>query len=145
MRTNIRIVLLVWITLAACGQPRAPETAVTDRATEASAASIGTGADIPGNVGDCAEAAVANIGYRLEGVPDSGSAITYTNRLGQVSYEAIPGIDHSQPGDAIRLCLIRLPQDCPPSDERGKVYSATNQRTHELWSAPDAQHTCGGA
>ncbi len=96
-------------------------------------------------VGDCVDTSVASIGSRLEGVPDSGSSILYANGKGQVSYDAIPGIDHSRAGDAIHLCLASIPENCPPGDDRGRVYTATNARTNETWTAPDSQHMCGGA
>jgi hypothetical protein len=88
---------------------------------------------------------VKEIGSRLEGVPESGSAIIYDNGVSQVSYDAIPGIDHSKAGDTVRLCLVSIPQHCPPGDERGKIYDATNLRTRETWNAPDSEHSCGGA
>lgn len=97
------------------------------------------------NVGDCIDATVGSVGSRLEGMPSSGSAILYTNGLSQVSYDAVPGIDHSKSGDTVHLCLASVPQNCPPGDERGKVYAATNTRTGETWSAPDSEHMCGGA
>jgi hypothetical protein len=48
-------------------------------------------------------------------------------------------------GDKVKLCLVSLPEDCPPGDDRGKIYRATNLRTGESWEAPDSQHSCGGA
>src|SRR5262245_48758398 len=99
----------------------------------------------PANVGECVSATVALVGPRLEGVPGSGSAIEYANGLSQVSYDAIPGIDHSQAGDTVNVCLVSVPENCPPGDDRGRVYSGTNARTGESWSAPDSQHMCGGA
>ena len=39
---------------------------------------------------------------RLDGVPDSGSAITYANGGHQVSYDMVPGIQHSRVGDPIK-------------------------------------------
>jgi len=57
----------------------------------------------------------------------------------------IPEIHRSQIGDPVRLCLVSTPEDCPPGDDGGKVYSATNLRTGESWEAPDSQHSCGGA
>ncbi len=62
----------------------------------------------------------------------------------QISYDTIPEIHRSQVGDAVKLCLVSLPEDCPPGDDRGKVYSATNLRTGESWEARDSQHSCGG-
>jgi hypothetical protein len=99
---------------------------------------------LPTEIGACSETAIADIGYRL-GDPDSGSAISYANGGVQVSYDTIPEIHRSRVGDAVRLCLVSVPEDCPPDDDRGKVYSATNLRTGESWEAPDSQHSCGGA
>jgi hypothetical protein len=99
---------------------------------------------LPTEVGACSETTIADIGYRL-GDPDTGSAISYANGGGQVSYDTIPEIHRSRIGDAVKLCLVSLPEDCPPGDDRGKVYSATNLRTGETWEAPDSQHSCGGA
>jgi hypothetical protein len=100
--------------------------------------------ELPTVVGECSETTIEDIGYRL-GDPDSGSAISYANGGGQVSYDTIPEIHRSQIGDPVRLCLVSIPEDCPPGDDRGKVYSATNLRTGESWEAPDSQHSCGGA
>ena len=88
---------------------------------------------------------IKNIGHRLEGAPDSGSAVQYVNGGVQISYDTIPAIHRSRIGDKVRLCLVRIPQNCPPGDDRGKVYKATNLRTGESWEAPDSQHSCGGA
>jgi hypothetical protein len=100
---------------------------------------------LPKKVGQCTETTVKSVEYRLEGAPDSGSAISYANGGYQVSYEAVPAIRHSRRGDKIRLCLTELPTDCPKGDERGKIYRATNLRTGETWELPDSEHGCGGA
>lgn len=99
----------------------------------------------PQAIGDCVQTRVASTGPRLEGVPDSGSSIQYENGMSQVEYDVLPGIVHSQAGDDVRLCLVSVPQDCPAGDDRGRIYAATNARTGETWSAPDSQHSCGGA
>ncbi len=78
-------------------------------------------------------------------VSESGSAIHYTNGGYQVSYEQIPAVDNSKPGDEVNLCLAAIPKDCPPGDDRGKIYHATNLRTGESWELPDSEHMCGGA
>ena len=111
--------------------------------TEAPAETVASAA--PANVGDCVETTVTLVGPRLEGVPDSGSGIEYANGLSQVEYDVLPGIAHSQVGDPVRLCLVSVPENCPPGDDRGRVYAGTNLRTNETWSAPDSQHMCGGA
>jgi hypothetical protein len=100
--------------------------------------------ELPTEIGACSETTIEDIGYRL-GDPDSGSAISYANGGGQVSYDTIPEIHRSRVGDPVQLCLVSIPEDCPPGDDRGKVYSATNLRTGESWEAPDSQHSCGGA
>ena len=99
---------------------------------------------LPTEIGECSETTIEDIGYRL-GDPDSGSAISYANGGVQVSYDTIPEIHRSRVGDPVKLCLVSIPEDCPPGDDRGKVYSASNLRTGESWEAPDSQHSCGGA
>jgi len=80
-----------------------------------------------------------------ESIIGSGDAIRYSNGLYGVSYEAVPGIKNAKVGDSINLCLLSIPENCPPGDNRGKVYGATNLRTGEKWGLPDSQHFCGGA
>jgi hypothetical protein len=99
----------------------------------------------PTTVGTCSFASVKDVGTRLQGDPTSGSALSFVNGVAQVSYDDIPAIDASRPGDVVRLCLVSLPRNCPPGDERGKVYRAVNQRTGRSWTAPDSEHSCGGA
>ena len=41
--------------------------------------------------------------------------------------------------------LTKLSDGCPPGDDRGKVYRATDLRTHASWEASDSEHMCGGA
>jgi hypothetical protein len=109
------------------------------------AAVQGLAEDLPQHVGDCANTAIKSIGTRLEGTPGSGSAVEFENGGHQVSYETVPAIEHSRPGDPVRMCLVSIPQHCPKGDARGRVYRTTNTRTHESWKLPDAEHSCGGA
>lgn len=132
------VVLALYLALAACGQQAPPKTNATDSAPVVHDPSRMS-------AGECVDTTVSNVGSRLEDMPTSGSAILYANGLSQVSYDAVPGIDHSHAGDAVHLCLASVPQHCPPGDNRGKVYAATNTRTGESWSAPDSEHMCGGA
>jgi hypothetical protein len=101
-------------------------------------------AALPTTVGQCSETVITTIGHRLEN-PDSGSVVQYQNGLIQISYDLIAAIHRSHVGDKVKVCLVSLPQNCPPGDDRGKVYRATNLRTGESWEAPDSQHSCGGA
>ena len=102
---------------------------------------------VPTQVGDCTETTIAEIGARLTGDPnfESGVGVLYANGLGQVSYDRVQEVVDSQVGDPVRMCLVHIPEGCPPGDDRGKVYDTTNLRTGGIWSMPDAQHECGGA
>lgn len=100
---------------------------------------------LPTRVGQCVTTSIKAVGTRLEDTPGSGSAVEYTNGGYGVSYDAVPAIERSRRGDPIRLCLKSLPTDCPKGDDRGKEYRAVNLRTHQSWTLPDSEHSCGGA
>lgn len=134
--------MAICFTLAGCGPNGASEPAGAPAQVEMAAADS---AAKPEHIGDCVETKVAWLGPRLEGVPGSGSAIQYQNGMRQVEYDAVAGIDRSQIGDDVRVCLVSAPENCPAGDDRGRVYSGTNLRTGESWSAPDSEHMCGGA
>lgn len=108
-------------------------------------------APLPTRVGACSTTRIDQIGTRLvDGttnapVPDSGSAVTFVNGGYQVSYDVLPAITHSRPGDAVRVCLVSIPHSCPPGDNRGRVYRTRNLRTGGVWELPDSEHMCGGA
>ena len=102
-------------------------------------------AGLPAKVGACVQTTIKQVTSRLEGAPDSGSAIEYANGGYQVSYDVVATVAHWRKGDPIRLCLVELPKDCPPGDDRGKIYNATDLRTKQSWEAPDSEHSCGGA
>lgn len=99
----------------------------------------------PQSIGDCVQTTIALLGPRLEGAPDSGSSVEYANGMAQVEYDVLPGLANSRVGDEVRVCLVSVPENCPPGDDRGRMYSGTNLRTGESWLAPDSQHMCGGA
>ena len=100
---------------------------------------------LPRQVGQCAETRIKELGSRLEGMPDSGSAVTYANGGYGVSYEMVAPLQRAHVGDRIKLCLVSVPENCPPGDDRGRQYKATDLRTHGSWTLPDAEHMCGGA
>jgi hypothetical protein len=99
---------------------------------------------LPTIIGTCTKTTIEEIGTRL-GTPDSGSVVTFINGGVQISYDPIPAILNSQVGDPVHVCLAFIPQNCPPGDDRGKIYRTTNLRTGENWELPDSQHSCGGA
>lgn len=134
------VVVAACVAMAACGQSApAPEPEV-----QASAPMV-VNPNAPQTIGDCVGTTVAVIGPRLEGAPDSGSTVIYANDLAQVDYDVVPGIVNSRVGDAVRVCLVSIPENCPRGDTRGRVYAATNLRSNDTWTAPDSQHSCGGA
>jgi hypothetical protein len=102
-------------------------------------------------VGTCVRTTIAHVTQRLEDgsthrvIPDSGSAVAFANGLYQVSYDQVAAVNQSRRGDPVFICLMRLPDHCPPGDVRGKLYTTTNLRTEESWTLPDAEHGCGGA
>lgn len=102
-------------------------------------------------LGTCARTTVSEVTQRLTDggtgrvIADSGSAIVFANGLYQVSYDQVAPLNQSRRGDSVFICLVALPQDCPPGDDRGKVYTTTNLRTYESWTLPDSAHGCGGA
>lgn len=107
---------------------------------------------LPGRIGQCATTQVASVTPRLDsGRPptdedfDSGTAINFRNDGHQVSYQRESALLNSKPGDAVLMCLVAIPHNCPPGDDRGRVYTATNMRTGATWTLPDSQHSCGGA
>jgi hypothetical protein len=106
---------------------------------------------LPTHVGACSKTKIKSVETRLvdgsthKPIPDSGSAVRFVNGGYQVSYDTVPAIEHSKKGDAVRMCLVSIPKNCPKGDDRGRVYKTTNLRTHKSWSLPDAQHMCGGA
>ncbi len=106
---------------------------------------LAAAAPLPRSVGQCSVTTVKQVESRLQGVPNSGSAISYDNGGYQVSYDIIPAMKASRPGDSVRLCLVSIPRNCPPGDARGRVYRATNLRSGGTWTAADAEHSCGGA
>ena len=106
---------------------------------------------LPTHVGQCVKTTVKAVEARLmdgstgRPIAGSGSAIAFMNGGYQVSYDQVPAIDHSRRGDPVKMCLVSIPHDCPPGDNRGRSYQTTNLRTHGAWTLPDSEHMCGGA
>jgi len=96
-------------------------------------------------IGQCEKTEISELGGRLQGMPDSGTAVVYSNGLVGISYDVVSAVRNSRVGDPVMVCLVSIPKDCPKGDDRGKVYSAKNLRTKQKWALPDASHMCGGA
>ncbi len=105
----------------------------------------------PTVVGTCRMTRITQVTQRLEegdtgkAVANSGSTVVLANGVYGVSYEQVSAVNRSRAGDPVRTCLVSIPQDCPPGDERGREYKTINLRTHQSWRLPDAEHVCGGA
>ena len=104
---------------------------------------------LPNHIGKCAITKIASIstrfGEELKPEVDGGTAVSFANGGQQISYDYESDVAQSHIGNEVLLCLVSVPKDCPPGDDRGKLYSATNLKTMGSWLLPDAQHSCGGA
>lgn len=132
----------------ACGGDITCIASVLSRAIAAyDAMGATTGVSLPERVGECAQTFITVIEGRLlgDGTFESGTAIAFGNGGYQVSYEREEAIVASRLDDPVKICLVKLPVNCPPGDERGRWYRTTNLRTGQSWTLPDAQHECGGA
>lgn len=125
------------------------DSPTTVPSNQAITADPSTGA-LPTEIGQCDGTTISQIGTRLvdgttgQNVEGSGSAINYADGGYQVSYDTVSSVQDWSIGDQVNLCLVSVPTNCPPGDNRGKVYDATNIRTGETWEAQDSEHSCGG-
>lgn len=105
----------------------------------------------PTQVGGCADTFIKDVGTRLvdgsTGTPieGSGTSVNLTNGIYLVSYDEIAALKNSKVGEKVKLCLRSIPSNCPPGDDRGRLYSLFNYRTRQTVRLPDSQHMCGGA
>jgi hypothetical protein len=94
---------------------------------------------------------IAQLEHRLQSgvnrpsVPASGSAVRYANGSHRVSYDELDTVQQSRNGDRVFICLVRLPQACPPGNSCGRVYTTTNLRTLGSWTMSDSKRACAGA
>jgi len=112
-------------------------------------AGAGEAGALPTEVGACAITSIVEITSRFQADinadPNDGSAVNFENGGHQVSYDKVQEIIDSSVGDTVLMCLIEIPQDCPPGDDRGRIYTTTNLNTNGSWTLPDSQRSCGGA
>jgi len=106
---------------------------------------IDTVTQILPSVGQCFDTQVRDIGFRLEGVPDSGTSVIFEDGHYMIDYTVSKNVSRWQSGDSVKLCVVSLPTNCPKDDNRGVTYEATNSRTMNTWIAADSEHMCGGA
>jgi len=71
-------------------------------------------AELPVRIGQSSTTTVKQVETRLvdgatnQPMPGSGSAIEFDNGY-QVSYDQVPAVDGSRPGDPVRMCLVSIP------------------------------------
>jgi hypothetical protein len=106
---------------------------------------LAAGSSMPTHVGQCVSTSIKDIGSRLEGDPSSGSDVDYANGGSQISYDVVPQVAAWRRGDPVKMCLVKLPQGCPPGDSRGGFYQVTDLRVGTSWTEADSSHSCGGA
>ena len=134
---NIQSLLAKSLVLAASSTVMVPYTA--------------SSAPPPTQIGQCANTFIQRIGTRLmDGsagtpIPGSGTSVNLTNSVYLVSYDVIEQLRVARVGDKVKLCLLHIPENCPPNDNRGRIYSLLNYRTGGSVDLPDSSHMCGGA
>ena len=102
---------------------------------------------LPKEVLTCGGNIIKEIGPRLEGDTDLSTGFHVLLRNGGVTVDYVTpqAVRNSKVGDHVLACLVYIPKNCPPGDVRGRIYTVTNLRTLESWTAADSQHSCGGA
>jgi hypothetical protein len=76
-------------------------------------------------------------------IPGSGTSVNLTNGVYLVSYDVVDQLRVARVGDKVKLCLLHIPENCPRSDNRGKIYSLLKYRTGGAVNLPDSSHMCG--
>lgn len=120
-----------------------------------------TAKNFPKKVGECVDSAIEDKTTRFEGaIPgDTGGEVSVSFQNGIILYitkmDTLPSSENADKymystkdfakGDRVKLCLTELPKDCPPGDDRGKIYSVQNYKNKKTFSGVDAWHMCGGA
>ena len=113
----------------------------------------------PSRVGSCSDSFVLAKRFRMVASPgDLGYQrtmdpfgkeviISLTNGLSIYSGEGDDFIlsTNFAAGHRIQACLLALPSDCPPGDDRGKRYRFVDWQTGARAEGIDSWHLCGGA
>lgn len=102
---------------------------------------------LPDKILSCGGSSITSIRSRLEGDTNmsTGFHVSFKNGGVTIDYETPNAVRTSKVGDHVLVCLVYIPKQCPPGDNRGRAYTVTNLRTLTSWTARDSQHSCGGA
>lgn len=95
--------------------------------------------------GQCFATQIHEVTGRLAGDLSSGTTVTFEDGHIIVDYSVSKTASLWNSGDPVKLCVVKLPANCPDGDNRGVTYRAINLRTGNDWTAPDSEHECGGA
>jgi hypothetical protein len=114
---------------------------------------------LPTQIGDCVETEIVDKFFRLWAPDDPdmpqeeygigkevvlklpNNFFLYTDLIGD---RALASPDYAA-GNPVQLCLLSIPTDCPPGDDRGKEYSLLDRKTGYQAVHIDSWHLCGGA
>lgn len=139
------------LVLGGCANSESETALPADPASEISS--------IPTRIGDCFETQVVDKFFRLWAPDDPempqeeygigkeivlklpNEFLLYTDQIGD---RQLASPDYA-PGNPVQLCLVSIPTDCPPGDDRGKEYSLLDRKTGYQAVHIDSWHLCGGA
>jgi len=104
----------------------------------------------PTQIGKCTDTFIEQVSTRSSAgsrrsVPGSSTSVNLTNGIYLVSYDEITPLKKFKVGEKVKLCLLSIPRDCPPADNRGRTYRLLSYRTRQSVKLPNSQHSCGGA
>jgi hypothetical protein len=107
---------------------------------------------LPTRAGECRQSRIVQIATRWgetltydQEDSSSGSLVRFSNGGIQMTFFKVRELFRSRVRDRVRICLVKVLEDCPPGDDRGRSYRTTNLRTGESWTLPDDTRMCGGA
>lgn len=124
---------------------------IAKKAAAAAAETSGFASQVPQQIAQCVKTRISQVTTRFgkpltpETAADGGIYAAYENGGYVSSYEGGAGFDGAKAGQAVIQCLVSIPRDCPAGDDRGRVYYSLDLATKGSWTAPDSQHSCGGA
>ena len=86
----------------------------------------------------CRDTTITKITTRLvesdgRPVPGSGTTIKFKTGLVLVDYDTPNTVERQGPGDRVQVCLVAVPDGCPPGDDRGKGYRVFDYGLREAY------------
>jgi hypothetical protein len=115
----------------------------------------------PASAASCVQTKISKTEFYFPGQAGSGYVVVFASTLGVSSFKnthativdrfasAGSPISRAHAGDVVKLCLTQTPvagNGCNPSkDNRGRIYSAYDQRLKASFNGANSDHLCGGA